>query len=396
MPKIILPLSAAKIRNTKPTAKVQKLRDGNGLMLVIHPHGRYVWVFEWKDGDKYRSLTLGDYPQFSLAEARDWRESIRGRLARGLSAEEKNASFHAVFDEWFARWQPTVTEKYAAQIRRSIIKNIMPSLGEMEVTEIRRVDVVNALRVYESRGVLAYLHQAKFAIKQCLDYAVNSGYCEYNFAANLGRGTFKPHQKTHFRALPPDGLPELIQQIETKLSGTTQLCAYWQLMTMCRPREAAETRFDELDLQTGLWVLPIEKTKRRRLSGAANHVVPLVPHLLELLEEIKAINFNGEYLFDGYGKAPHIYRESVGQAMRREGFNTTAHGFRALARTYLRETRQFSHDALEMCLSHAVGDATERAYSRSLLLEERREILTYWTDVIWKLRLGEKSNRVIF
>lgn len=74
------------------------------------------------------------------------------------------------------------------------------------------------------------------------------------------------------------------------------------------------------------------------------------------------------------------------KALKRLKVDSTAHGFRALARSYLGETGLFDSELLEMCLSHKVGNKTRQAYDRAQYVEARRRVLDYWSSYIRRLR----------
>ena len=82
----------------------------------------------------------------------------------------------------------------------------------------------------------------------------------------------------------------------------------------------------------------------------------------------------------GSGGAERPQSENVFRAlyarMGREGM--TAHGFRSTFRDWCSEAAHAPRDLAEAALSHATGDATERAYARSDLFERRRELMTAW------------------
>ena len=59
---------------------------------------------------------------------------------------------------------------------------------------------------------------------------------------------------------------------------------------------------------------------------------------------------------------------------------TTAHGFRSSFRDWAAECAGASWAVMEKALSHYVGSAVERAYARSDLFEQRRELMQAWAD----------------
>ena len=62
--------------------------------------------------------------------------------------------------------------------------------------------------------------------------------------------------------------------------------------------------------------------------------------------------------------------------------NATVHGFRSTFRDYIGEATQLDPIIAEYCLSHRVGDATERAYARGDMLEKRFNMLNIWADYL--------------
>ena len=58
------------------------------------------------------------------------------------------------------------------------------------------------------------------------------------------------------------------------------------------------------------------------------------------------------------------------------------HGFRSSFRDWAAEQSTASHAAIEMSLAHDVGNSVDRAYFRSDLLEQRRELMQEWSNYI--------------
>jgi hypothetical protein len=58
------------IQEEKPKEKPCKLSDGNGLHLSIEINGSKLWRFHYQFERKERMLSLGSFPEVSLASAR--------------------------------------------------------------------------------------------------------------------------------------------------------------------------------------------------------------------------------------------------------------------------------------------------------------------------------------
>lgn len=65
----------------KPTG--DKHTDGAGMYLLVKAAGKY-WRFDYRFGGKRMTLTMGTYPEVSLAKARQRRDKARELLADGM------------------------------------------------------------------------------------------------------------------------------------------------------------------------------------------------------------------------------------------------------------------------------------------------------------------------
>lgn len=398
MPKVVTPLTLGQIKSAKPAEKIYKLSDGGGLALWILPSGKKSWRFTYRrpsDG-KTDTMTLGFFPEFTLTEAREWRESIRAKLVRGEEPKAISNDFPAAYrfenrlSEWHERWSTAGGKfgtgkepRYAAQVLAALEYNVLPAFKGRDVRTIKTAEIVSVLRGMEERGVLEYLRRTKSSLKLFFDYLVADGTIDLNPVSIIGQQVFRKPREQHFDALKTDDLPMLIEKLETTkgVSPRTRLLAYWQLLSMTRPSEAAGTRIAEIDLEKGIWTIPLERMKRRE------HIVPLSSALRQIYHEALEMNVNGVYLFEGVGFSKPLNAEMIRLLLRRRlQINSTAHGLRSLARTYLRERYHVPRDVAELLLSHIDKTKTERAYDRSELLDERREALEKFGNDVLALR----------
>jgi hypothetical protein len=82
-------LSEIAIRAAKPREKPYKLSDGRGLYLLVNPNGSRWWRFKYSRFGKERGLSLGVYPDVTLAMARKRRDEARTQLADGIDPSHK-------------------------------------------------------------------------------------------------------------------------------------------------------------------------------------------------------------------------------------------------------------------------------------------------------------------
>ncbi len=395
MPKIVKPLTLGQVKAAQPREKVYKLSDGGGLSLWVLPGGGKSWRISYKrpaDG-KSDTLTLGLYPDFSLIQARQWRDEIRAKLARGIDPKAAFVDvggrfrFENRWGEWFERWRADggklgegKSDKYANQVLAALELNVLPVFRGRDVRDITTADVVVCLRKMEERGVLEYLKRVKSSLGLLFDYLVADGTVAANPVRIIGRQVFKRPRERHFAALSPDDLPLLVSRLESDdVSYRARLLIYWQLLSMTRPSEAAQVPLAEIDLLRGVWEIPLQRMKTRP------HLVALSSALRQIYDEVLAANAGGVWLFEGLNHRP-MSRETARLNLRKLGLPTTGHGLRTLATTYLREVHQIPREIRDLLLSHHEASRTDRAYDRSEFLEQRRSALELWGRDVLALR----------
>jgi hypothetical protein len=105
------------IHKTKPADKPRKLADSGGLYLLLNPNGSRWWRYKYRFEGKEKLLSLGTYPETSLADAREKHAAARKQLQAGIdpgthrkatkaAGEERAAnSFSVIAEEWLAKQQ---------------------------------------------------------------------------------------------------------------------------------------------------------------------------------------------------------------------------------------------------------------------------------------------------
>src|SRR3954469_4165414 len=82
-------LTDAAIRAVKPANRPKKHFDGDGLFLLVAPAGGKWWRLKYFHGGREKSISLGTYPETSLARARIKRDDARKLLADGIDPSAK-------------------------------------------------------------------------------------------------------------------------------------------------------------------------------------------------------------------------------------------------------------------------------------------------------------------
>ncbi|AXE07118.1 tyrosine-type recombinase/integrase [Salmonella enterica] len=387
------PLTNTEVLRTKALEKDLTLHDGDGLFLIVKTSGKKLWRFRYqRPATKQRTMIgLGAFPALSLADARGLRADYLALLANGIDpqvqaevVEEQqqialDSIFSTVATNWFQLKSKSVTSDYANDIWRSLEKDVFPAIGETPVQQIKARTLVEALEPIKARGALETVRRLVQRINEIMIYAVNTGLIDTNPASGIGMAFEKP-KKQNMPTLRPEELPKLMRSlIMSNLSVSTRCLIEWQLLTLVRPSEASGARWVEIDLDAKLWTIPAERMKAKR-----EHIVPLSPQALDILEVMKPISAHREHVFPSRNdpKQP-MNSQTANAALKRIGYGgkLVAHRLRSIASTALNEAG-FNPDVIEAALAHSDKNEVRRAYNRSTYLLKRIELMNWWGELI--------------
>lgn len=389
-------LTVVEIKNAKPKDKPYKMADEKGLYLLINPNGSKLWKFKYRFAGFEKKLSFGAFPDVSLSAAREARDEARRQLANkidpGILKNSIKRSkimaaencFEAVAREWHAKNSPAWSKNHGERILIRLEQNIFPWLGKRPINEITAPEVLSALRRIENRGAVETAHRVSQMCGQVFRYAIVIGKAERNPAADL-RGALPPvKQKHHASIIDPAEIGKLLRAISEYQGNFVTKCAL-QLAPLffVRPGELRHAEWIEFDLEKAEWRIPAKKMKMKE-----QHIVPLSTQSIEILKELHAYTGSGKYLFPSLRSTVRPMSENtVLAALRRLGYSSnemTGHGFRSMASTLLNE-HDWNRDAIERQLAHAERNNIRAAYNYAEYLPERRKMMQWWADYLYKL-----------
>ncbi|MEI6315814.1 MAG: integrase arm-type DNA-binding domain-containing protein [Syntrophus sp. (in: bacteria)] len=399
MPKRILPLSDTQISKVKPQSKQTTLFDGGGLFLLVTPSGGKLWRFKYRFDSKEKLLSLGTYPEISLADARQRRDEARKQVAKGIdpgtvrkamkqAETEETETFEVVAREWHIKFTTTWTPGHAVKIMSRLENDLFPWIGKHKIKEIKAPELLATLRRVESRGALESAHRIRTIAGQVFRYAVATGRAERDPAADL-RGTLPQPKEKHIAAITdPKEVGPLLRAIDGYKGDFITRCALRLApMLFARPGELRQAEWAEIDLDEAVWNIPAPKMKMKQ-----PHIVPLCQQAVDILTELKELTGTSRYVFPSLRSFTRaMSNNTVNAALRRMGYDgdtMTGHGFRAMARTILDEVLHMNPYVIEAQLAHKVPDPLGRAYNRTTHLEERRKMMQQWADYLDTLKAG--------
>ncbi|WUR14727.1 integrase arm-type DNA-binding domain-containing protein [[Empedobacter] haloabium] len=397
-----MPLTDITIRTAKPGPKPAKLFDERGLFLLVTPAGGKWWRLKYRFEGKEKLLSLGVYPDVSLKDARERRDSARKQIADGIDPSlnrkaQKSLrqlqvanSFETVAREWYEKHAPNWVAAHGDRIIRRLERDIFPLMGKRPISDIAAPELLDVIRRIEARGALETAHRALSNCGQVFRYAVATGRAARDPSGDL-RGALPPVRGEHFAAVTDPAKVGGILRALNEYQGTPTVSCALRLapLVFVRPGELRAAEWVHIDLVAGEWRYTVTKT-------GTPHIVPLSTQAVEILREVHALTGHGRYVFPSArtGERP-MSDNAILAAMRRMGIEKdemSGHGFRAMARTILDEVLGFRPDLIEHQLAHAVKDPNGRAYNRTAHLPERRKMMQQWADYLDQLSTDTDTN----
>jgi integrase len=394
-------LTVVKLAALKPRPTIYRVADAAGLCIEVRPDGGRSWRYRYRFAGIARMLSLGTYPQISLAEARRRRDAARTKLQTGqdpsserradkvraqLSAEN---TFGAIAEEWLEQQRGKLAD---VTYRKSewLFSFVTPALGARRITDITAPEILSILRGIEHRGRRETAHRVKQRIGQVFRFAIATGRAERDPSNDL-RGALSPVVTTSRAAVTdPNDIADLMRAIDAyQGQPATKAALRVAPLVFARPGNLRAMEWSELDLNAAEWRIPAHKMKVREA-----HVVPLAKQAVSMLRELHPLTGYGRYVFPSLrtGNRP-MSDNTINAALRRLGYDKetmTGHGFRALACTRLNEMG-WAPDVIERQLAHAERNKVRAAYNRASYMGERRKMMQAWADYLDTLRASHSN-----
>ena len=350
-------------KGAKPKEKEYLLGDGDGLFLRVRPTGAKDWLFKYKSSTGIKKIGLGSYPDRTLASAREEANRLRQQRTEGVDpveareeertrqeAEmlervklEQQAALVMTMDELFESWDSShgvTLDTHWRAVRRSHWRcHITPVLGHQKIDIAEKQPMLQRYDQMVREGKEETARRVLALLKQVVAWGIERQYVADDHP--LGRLVLPKKQ----RSVRSDQLPENfdIQQyltargeeavgndLEDSLAGralqfselvtllsdllpkSTQALTGKHLMclmlaTGIRSSEAVRLRWQWIDIERRLMIIPAGSMKKRKM-----HHIHLSEYAIRQLDAMQAIR-TGDFVFPAPRKEnDHILRTNVG------------------------------------------------------------------------------------
>ncbi|EER60976.1 integrase family protein [Acidovorax delafieldii 2AN] len=415
----MMALSDLTVRQAKAADKTYSLPDTDGLGLVVAPTGGKSWHLRYYWLGKQKRISLGNYPEIGLREARTLRDEARALLAKGINPhtdrkQKRHAvklaadyTFKAVFDAWVEHRRKELKEgrqSTLSQILRIFGKDVLPTLGKMSIYDIRRPQLLGVLARIEERKAFTTAEKVRTWLSQLFRYAlvIVEG-LEANPASDLDVVAEPKPPVTHNPYLHLPELPEFLQKLRlyNPRGWQTQLGIRLLFLTGVRTGELRLATPDQFDLNRGLWIIPPQIVKQlqdemrkagKRPQDVPPYIVPLSLQAIEIVSYLLGVMRPAQrhLLAHRSELKKRISENTLNAALKRMGYEDqlTGHGIRGTISTALNEIG-YPKIWVDAQLSHSDPNKVSSAYNHAKYVEPRRRMMQDWADRLDLLEQGQ-------
>jgi len=381
-------LTDAEIKALKPRAGRYLVSDGWGLSLDILPSGKMSWLYRYSFEGKREKATLGGYPDLTLRKAREKRNDLAAQVASGKNPAEKAKRQKAgegtnptvrEFGERYYKEQVLRRWKNPKDIRRYLDNEIFPTLGEKALKDVNALDVQGVVYRKRDNGQVSAAIQLRMVLKQIFDYGIETRLLTVNPAAMVATRYIGKARK-RARVLTPKEIRLYLQTIyQSNIRRQFKLALHIILLTLSRKSELLLARWEDVNFETGEWLIPAENAKT-----AKPHIVYLSTQVAAMLTELKTLAGDSELVMPGRGSLTRPFAaNALNKALEGLTFDMdplTIHDLRRTGATLLTENG-FNRDVIEKALSHEAG-GIRAVYIVAEYAEQRKKMLQWWGDYV--------------
>jgi integrase len=409
-------LTDKRIQATIRTATAEvTLKDSDGtrgagmLALRVRPGTggtRATWMATWKRDGKRGSKALGNYPELSLAEAREkFADEVRpliqaGKAPSEVASGEKGATVEALALAYIESLRTNGKTK-ADEYQRTLLTGKYPVCGLLGLNrlakDIEPDDVARALKMTDLRGARRQADVERTILVAMFNYGIRSTH-DYRAKSRRDWGI-----KVNPAAVIPRDTGAVVAR-ERNLSAE-ELKAVWdnapdqtgdvlRLIIACGQRvfETIQADGKDVDLESALWTMPAAKTKMK----ARPHYVPLPPQAVEIFRRLKELHGDGP-LFPARAGAKGV-RIGIPSVSRGASRMSCCDPFqpRDLRRSWKSRAGDAGVDRFtrDLIQQHARNDTGSKFYDHADYLPQMREAMQKWSEWLAKALAGKQLQEL--
>lgn len=274
--------------------------DIKGFGIRVTAKGARSFVLNYSIARRERRITIGQFPAWSVAAARDHVKELRKAVDRGedpLATRDEARRGDTIADliddfekDHLPKLRPGTREEYVRHIKA----NIRPTLGPLKADAVRRADIAALHRKVSKESPYAANRMLATA-SVIFNYAIKMERLDRNPCQGIDKNP--EHRRERFLSAPEIAA---LSDALNELDGQSANVIRFLMLTGARRGEVLKARWQQFDLDTGVWSKPAATTKQKKI-----HRVPLSPPAIELLAGIRKSS-DSPWVFPGTNDQPQV------------------------------------------------------------------------------------------
>ena len=291
--------------------------DVRGFSITIYPSGNRAFTLDYRVGGRQRRMTIGRWPEWNTVAARERAKELRRDIDEGidpLSLRESSREAPRVNDmitRYLAEHTPHLAARNAADQHTIMHKLVAPDWGKKLVTEITKADVEKLLtkiaagrarpskakpnnrarKLQGPKPTPVRANRVGEVLRKMFTLAIGWGMRADNPASGFRRRIENERE----RFLSPEEIGRLAKALDAakdqRAAGIIRLC----MLTGARLGEVRQARFEQFNLELGVWSKPAATTKQRKV-----HRVPVSADVAAIVRQRQLLVPSGvPWLFPG-------------------------------------------------------------------------------------------------
>ena len=284
----------------KGRAKITWDDETKGLGVCVYPTGRRSFVLDYRASGRQRRMVIGQYPDWSVAAARDEARKFRRAVDGGADplSDRHSARGAPTVQDMFQRYMkehaPSKAERSRKDDEGMWRNEILPRLGKLKVADVRPADADKLHREITASGRPVRANRVIEVFRKSLNLAIRWGWISQNPATGVKRN--QEEHRTRYLSL--EEIVRLGEAMDGHPDQKAVNAVRLLLLTGARKGEVLSASWSQFDLENGTWTRPSSHTKQKR-----EHRVPLSAPAVQLLTDMKR-EATGALLFPGKNGRP--------------------------------------------------------------------------------------------
>lgn len=374
----------------------------NGLALRVTPKGHKSFVFRFRFGHKVKRYTIGSYPAVSLAKAREHAKELSYQVSSGTDPSEvkKKAKeprqeylFSELTDRYEKRHLLDLRQTTRDEYQRIINVELKPLLGNKPVNEITRkiiIDILDTIAIDRKAPVQS--NRVRAVLSSIYSFGIDKAILETNPVLTINRKkktlNGEKVEKRRDRIYSIEEIKALWKAFSVQPEPAGSL---FRMLLLCGQRlgETRQMKWEHIDFENQLWIIPKELTKANR-----EQILPLSSHAFDIINKLHSSSRRSDFVFPNrrHIDKPFEWVQSAVYRIREQAIvdeekgifvkDFRVHDLRRTATTYMAELGT-ERTVLGKLLNHKglAGDNLVTAiYDRHDYLDEKKKALQNWAN----------------